>query len=499
MTSTTKLKIISVCSEVDPFAKTGGMADVARSLPKSLKRLGHLVRAITPLYAQTDKVKHHLKLIKEDLPLKIDNSLTTKFNIWQGYLMENLPIYFIEEKKFLSQEYSPANKPHDIYQSDNDNRRFIVFDLAVLETLKVLDINPDIIQCHDWQTGLIPYFLQTRYKDETRFKNLASILTIHNLTYQMGNNWWEIPVADRDNGYDELPDFIDNNKLKNINFAKRGIRSADVINTVSEKYAEEILTKKFGNDLHGILKWKKNKLFGIVNGIDYSDWNPSTDPGLNVKYDFDSLANKTKNKLYLQKYLDLPTDPKIPVIGWTSRLTEQKGIELIIEIIEPLLRMNLQFVILGEGAKKYESFFSKMSAKHHKKIAAMFDFDNQKETMVLAGADIFLLPSRFEPCGLAQLKSLRYGAVPVVHAVGGLVDTISNYSPRTGQGNGFTFKQYDSRDLLLAIGRAVENHQHRDSWLKLVRHAMRQSFSWELPAQKYVLLFKKALRYKQEQ
>lgn len=497
MITTTKLKIISVCSEVDPFAKTGGMADVARSLPKSLKRLGHLVRVITPLYSQTDKVKHHLKLIKENLPLKIDDSLTAKFNIWQGYLMENLPVYFIEEKKILSKKYSPTNKSQNIYQSDNNNQRFMIFDLAVLETLKILDINPDIIQCHDWQAGLIPYFLQTRYKNETRFKNLASIFTIHNLTYQMGSNWWEVPVENRDNGYDELPNFIDNDKLKNINFAKRGVRNADTINTVSEKYTEEILTKKFGNDLHGILKWKKNKLYGIVNGIDYSDWNPSTDPGLNVKYDYDSLANKTKNKLYLQKFLNLPQDPKIPLIGWTSRLTEQKGIELIIEIIEPLLRMNIQLVILGEGAKKYESFFSKMSGKHPKKIAAMFNFDNQKETMVLAGADIFLLPSRFEPCGLAQLKSLRYGAIPVVHAVGGLADTISDYNPKTGSGNGFIFKHYDSRDLLLAIGRAVENLQHRVTWLKLVRNAMRQSFSWELPAQKYILLFRKTLRDKQ--
>lgn len=491
-----KLKIVSVCSEVDPFAKTGGMADVARSLPKSLKRLGHLVRVITPLHSQTDKVKHHLKLIKTDVPLDIDSSQTLKFNIWQGYLMENLPVYFIEEKNYLSKQHSPANKPQELYISDIENQRFMIFALAALTTLTTLNIKPDIIQCHDWHTGLIPYFLKTKYQGSNHWQNTTTVFTIHNLSYQMGNNWWEVPPHDRDNGYDELPNFTDNDKLRNINFAKRGIRYADAINTVSEKYAEEIMTKKFGNDLHGILKWKKNKLFGIVNGIDYTDWNPSTDPGLVTQYDYDSLANKTKNKLYLQKFLGLPENPKIPLIGWTSRLTEQKGIELIIEIIEPLLRMDLQLVVLGEGAKKYESFFTKMSQQHPKKIAALLDFDNQKETMVLAGADIFLLPSRFEPCGLAQLKSLRYGAIPVVHEVGGLADTISNYNPKTKRGNGFVFKPYDSRDLLLAIGRAVENHQHRDAWLSLVRHAMRQSFSWELPAQKYVLLFRKALRLK---
>lgn len=495
----TKLKIISVCSEVDPFSKTGGMADVARSLPKALKKHGHFIRVFTPLYPYIDKSAHKLKLIFENIPLLIDESKSVNFSVWQGWLSEGLPIYLIEETEYLSRHYPEQKKPSDLYLGSKDNQRFIIFNLAVIESLKLLDIKPDIIQCHDWQAGLIPYYLKKRYQDETRFTNTATIFTIHNLTYQLGGNWWEIPSKIRDDERQPLPLFQNKDIIRNINLAKRGIANADIVNTVSEKYAEEIMTKKFGNGLHGILKQKKHRVFGIVNGIDYADWNPSTDPGLIERYDYDSLHNKTKNKLYLQELVGLPPDPKVPLIGWTSRLTEQKGIELIIEIIEPLLRMDIQMVILGEGAKKYTDYFAKVSKNHPKKIAAIFDFDNQKETMVLAGADIFLLPSRFEPCGLAQLKSLRYGAIPVVHAVGGLVDTISDYNPRTGRGNGFVFKKYDSRDLLIAITRAIVNHRHRESWLKMVRRGMQQSFSWEIPAEKYVLLFRKALRTKIKQ
>jgi len=492
----TKLKIISVCSEIDPFSKTGGLADVARSLPKALKRQGHFVRVFTPLYPHINKVAYKLKLIHEHISLQLDETKNVSFNIWQGSLTEGLPVYFIEEKEYLSFNYWENAKTNTIYSGKADNQRYYIFNLAVLTSLEILDITPDIIQCHDWQAGLLPYFIKNRLSQNPRFFRAATILTIHNLTYQMGTNWWEIPLGQRDDERKPLPHFTDTEKIITVNFAKRGIANADIINTVSEQYAEEIITKKFGNGLHGVLKQKKHRVFGIINGIDYADWNPSTDPGLIERYDFDSLSGKTKNKLHLQQYLGLPPDPKIPLIGWTSRLTEQKGIELIIDIIEPLLRIDLQLVILGEGAKKYEDYFKKISKKHPKKIAYIFDFDNQKETMVLAGADIFILPSRFEPCGLAQLKSLRYGAIPVVHAVGGLADTISDFNPKTGRGNGFIFTKYDSRDLLVALTRAVVNHRHRESWLKLVRTGMQQSFSWEIPAQKYTILFRKALRDK---
>ncbi len=491
--TTSKLKIILAASEIDPFSKTGGMADVTRSLPKAIKQMGHEVSIFTPLYSQIDPAKFNLSLIQKDLSLPIDQTTTLYFNIWQGEIANQLPVFFIEEKQYLSRDYQlEKNK---IYTGKYDNARFLIFNLAVLASIKVLKLAPDIIQCHDWQTGLIPYYLHTTFEKDPELNKIATLYTIHNLTFQMGDNWWEIPLEQREDGTGELPPFNQPDKVRLINFAKRAIRFTDMINTVSERYAEEIMTKKFGNTLHHLLKQRKDRVFGIINGIDYAEWNPATDPGLIVQYDYNNLAGKTKNKLYLQKFLGLPQDPTIPIIGWTSRLTEQKGIELIIKIIEPLLRMNIQLVILGEGAKQYEEFFKKMSKRHPKKIAAILDFDNRKETMVLAGADIFLLPSRFEPCGLAQLKSLRYGAIPVVHAVGGLVDTISDYNPKTDTGNGFVFRSYDPYDLLVAISRALENHKHRDKWLKLVRRGMRQSYDWKIPARKYIKLFRKTIRY----
>lgn len=490
--TTNKLNIVLAASEVDPFSKTGGMADVLRSLPKALKQMGHNVSVFTPLYNFIDPNKYNLTKITKNKQLIIDSSTTVSFDVWRGEIDGIVPVFFIEEKKFLSRDYGQDKK---IYTGNFDNARFLIFNLAVISAIKELDLKPDIIQCHDWQTGLIPYFLHTKLKTDNYFNKVASLYTIHNLTFQMGNNWWEIPLEKREDGTGPIPSFSNQEGIRLINFAKRAIRFTDIINTVSERYAEEIMTKKFGNTLHHLLKQRKNRVFGIINGIDYADWNPATDPGLVAQYDYNNLANKTKNKLYLQKFLGLPEDPTIPVIGWTSRLTEQKGIELIIKIIEPLLRMNIQLVILGEGTKRYEDFFKKMSKRHPKKIAAMLNFDNRKETMVLDGADIFLLPSRFEPCGLAQLKSLRYGAIPVVHAVGGLADTISDYNPKTESGNGFVFKAYDPYDLLAAITRALENHKHRDKWLKLVRRGMRQSYDWKIPARKYIKLFRKTIKY----
>lgn len=495
----TKLNIVVASSEVDPFTKTGGLADVSRSLSKALKRLGHQVTVITPLYPLIDRKKHKLKKIITEKKLVIDKTRTITYDVWRGYLMHDLPIYFIEESQYLT-------RYKKMYGTGKDNSRFLIFDLVVLDALKTLNLHADVIQCHDWHTGLIPYFLTHRYAKDPFFSNTASLFTIHNLIFQLGSNWWEIPIEKKDKGRGNLPFFSEREKIECINFAKRAIRNADMINTVSEQYAEEIMTKHFGQELHRILKNRKKRVLGIINGIDYFELNPSTDRGLVANYDFDSLYNKTKNKVWLQKQMGLTINPKIPLIGWTSRLAEQKGIELIMEIIDPLLRLDIQMIILGSGDKKYEKFFKKISKKNPKKLVARSpymkngvpssEFNTEQETQVLAASDIFLLPSRYEPCGIGQLKSLRYGAVPVVHAVGGLADTITDYNPRTGKGNGFMFKMYDSRDMLIAIIRAIENHRHRDCWLSLVRRAMRQSFSWEIPARKYLQLFRRALKYK---
>lgn len=498
MTPQQKLSIVMASWEVDPFSKLGGLGDVSRSLSKALKRRGHDVCVITPLWATIEKKQ--LKKILSDKKLIIDKSKTITYNVWRGFLMHDLPVYFIEEGEFVS-------KSKKFYGTGRDNARLLIYNLCALDALEELAIKPSIINCHDWQAGLMPYFLTHRHRKNEFFKNTATVFTIHNLIFQMGQNWWEIAPEKKDNGRGKLPSFSDNDAIEHINFTKRAIRNADMINAVSEQYAKEIMTKKFGQELHRILRNRKDDVVGIVNGIDYNEWNPSKDPGLLARYDYNSLHNKTKNKIWLQEQLGVTVDPRIPLIAWTSRLTEQKGIELVMDIIEPLMRLDVQLVFLGVGQKEYEKFFKKYARKYPKKLVARspyvqttsssFTYDRKQETRLLAGADMLIMPSRYEPCGLPQLKSLRYGAIPIVHKVGGLADTVINYQTRTNKGTGFVFTQYDSRDLLVAVVRALENHKHRDTWLQLVRRAMQQSFSWEIPARKYEELFYRAFRKKE--
>ncbi|MFA6272504.1 MAG: glycogen/starch synthase [Patescibacteria group bacterium] len=484
------LKIVSVSSEVDPFSKTGGLADVARSLPKALRKLNHDVIIVTPLHGVIQDKKFKLELLQKDVPVYIDKSTTIKADFWKSSLSTGVPVYFIDHPRFFSSHKK-------VYGSKTENLRFYFFNVAVFELLKFLNFRPDVIQAHEWHTGLIPFLLRTRFADDPLFKQTGSLFTIHNLAFQMGKNWWELKPREKDDGNTKLPLFKEKGAIENINYAKRGIVNADIINTVSEQYAQEIMTKKYGQALHRILLNRKENLFGIVNGIDYNDFNPATDPGLYKNYDFNSLHLKTKNKLHLQKMFQLPEDPKIPLIGVVSRITEQKGFDLIFDIMDPLMRQDVQVVILGGGEKKYESFFKKLIRKYPKKVAAHLQFNSQHATKVYAGSDMFLMPSRFEPCGLGQMISLRYGSIPIVRATGGLADTITNYNPRTQKGNGFTFKTYDSRDLLVAITRAIENHKHREEWIELIKKSMQLSFSWKIPAKKYELLYKKAIKNKQ--
>jgi len=293
-----------------------------------------------------------------------------------------------------------------------------------------------------------------------------------------------------------LPLF-NNIDIEYINFVKRGIIYADIINTVSETYARQILYRSIGQDLHRILKNRKHKLFGVVNGIDYKEYNPKTDRGLYKKYGISKLHRKVLNKKYLQKYYKLPLDEKTPLIVSTCRIAEQKGFDLILEILCTLLKRNVQVIIMGDGDKEYIKKLNKIKRKNPKKLI-ITNFDRKMETSLYAGADLFLLSSRFEPCGINQLISFRYGCVPVVRSTGGLGDTVINFDPQDYIGNGFTFKRYDSQELLVALTRALETYKYKDVWKTLVRRGMKASFSWELPAQRYLKLYKKAINFKHE-
>ena len=482
-----KLKIVHIASEVAPFSKTGGLADVARSLPKALKRLGHEVVIITPLYGRViDKKENKLRLLYADVNLKLNSSESIKVSYWEGYLMSGLPIYFIECPKFFSRH-------RHIYGSSHENARFLVFNVAALKLLSLLKFSADIIHCHDWQTGLIPYYLKTQFRYSKTLEKAKTVFTIHNLIFQLGHNWWEIPLADKDYGRSRLPHLADT-AIESINFAKRAILSADIINTVSETYREEIMTKRFGQDLHRILKNRADRLFGIINGIDYNAYNPEQDKTLVKRYSFADPAAKADNKKALQKKIGLPVGADIPMLCTTSRVTFQKGFNIILEIIDSLLKLDIQLVFMGDGNKEYITPIKKLQKKYPTKLIWL-PFDQEKENLLYAASDFFLLPSNHEPCGINQLIAMRYGCIPIVREIGGLYDTVDDFDPVLKAGTGFTFKTEDAVDFYATIVRALENYKHKRIWNALIRRAMKRSHSWEIPAKKYLELYKKALKY----
>lgn len=491
-----KLRIAIIASEVAPFSKTGGLADVTGSLPKVFAEMGNEVVVFTPFYEKIiDSSKHNLKLVVSDFFIPITGKRKIKISLWQSEIEKNLPVYFIGNKKYFS-------KHSRLYGSSHENSRFALFDFAVLEVLKKINFQPDIIHCHDWHTGLIPYLLKKHftYNNEPFFKNTATVFTIHNLAFQMGQNWWEIPPNERDSGTDELPPFH-TKAMERINFAKRAILFADVINTVSEKYAEELLTPEYGQGLEKCLQRRRENFFGIINGIDYSVFNPAIDKNVYVNYDWDQLRRKRRNKTALQKDLGLEENLEIPLVGLASRLAEQKGYNLVIESLNILLKLPLQIAIIASGGKdgkEYAEIFKKIAKAHPKKFAFITPYTDEQASKVYAGSDMLLMPSRFEPCGLSPLISLRYGSIPIVHETGGLAETITDFDPKTGKGNGFVFKSYTREDFLIALVRALENYKYEKVWEHLVWQSMKQSFSWEIPAKKYLALFRLALRRRRE-
>ncbi|MCX6800145.1 MAG: glycogen/starch synthase [Candidatus Falkowbacteria bacterium] len=486
------LKIISISSEVAPYSKSGGLADVSRSLPKAIKRLGHDVTIITPLYGGifSDK-KYDLKIFKENVSVDVDKENKIIVNFWVSYLMEGLPIYFIENNKYFS-------KKKELYGSKHDNVRFLIFDLACLELIDQLDCQPDIIHCHDWQTGLIPYYL----RKEKRYKKLEAVkivYTIHNLIFQLGHNWWEIAPENKDFGKKAIP-LITDPAIENINFAKRAILSADIINTVSEKYREEIMTKNFGQDLQTILRNRSDRLLGIINGIDYNAYSPTRDNNLFKKYNYKNIYYKKINKEELQKKFSLPINTNVPLLCTTSRVTFQKGFELILNIANNLMQLDIQLIVLGSGSKDYIKKLKKIAKKYPKKLVVIpFHKETQKyETFIYSGSDFFLLPSHHEPCGINQLIAMRYGCIPIVRKVGGLHDTVENYDPSKDTGTGFVFDGFNEFSLYGAIVRAIEIYKHKYIWKNIITRAMKQSSSWTIPAKKYITLYKKIIQSKND-
>ena len=471
------MKILFVSSEVAPFAKTGGLADVAGSLPQEIKAKGHDIRVVMPEYSQ----------ISDEYKLQFEHILHFKTNVvWRNeYVrinkMENdgIPVYFVDNKNYFNRG--------SMYENGDKDEQFAFFARAVLEFLPKIDFKPDIIHCNDWQTGPISIMLADNYRQYDFYRDIKTVFTIHNLRYQgqfSPRTLYDVLGVDEGHWFSGK---IRHNGL--VNYMKMGIMYADIVTTVSKTYAREIKTVYFGEELDYALKLRENNLYGIVNGISYKQFNPETDNNIYYNYNCDNLQAKYKNKECLQREMGLPVNKKIPVISMVTRLVEQKGLELIEEVIDELMQSNIQFILLGTGQPEYEGFFREKAAEYPEKLVANIKYDFALAQRIYAGSDIFLMPSRYEPCGLGQLISMRYGTLPVVKETGGLNDTVSSYNVETGKGYGFSFSDFDAHDMLYTLRRAIYFYNQSDVWEKLVKRAMNQDFSWKHSAKEYIKLY----------
>jgi len=481
------LKVLFVSPEVVPFAKTGGLADVAGSLPKALKRLGCDVRLVMPLYHLVRQGKTPLERVLEDLPISLGHRHLPA-DVFQGELEEGLPVYFIERDEFYDRMNLYGTAKGDYF--DNDSR-FVYFSRGTLALTQALGFKPDIIHCHDWQTGLIPTEVHFRRPNDPFFQYTASIFTIHNMAYQ-GSFPQEIVELAGLPGECFSPSGLE--FWGKANLLKAGIVYSQIINTVSRKYSQEIQTAEFGCGLEGILHYRRDDLFGIVNGVDYDLWNPETDPDLVAPYSpRDFSGKKACKKDLLQQFHLQENRLEHPVLGIISRLADQKGFDLLAGVMDRLLQEDVSLVILGTGEEKYHQLFTELAQKYPRKIGLRLAFDNALAHKIEAGSDLFLMPSLYEPCGLNQIYSLKYGTIPVVRATGGLDDTIIPYDPSTGEGTGFKFTLYQTEELWAALQRALMVYQDQTQWARLMKNAMSRDFSWEASAREYMKLYHLAL------
>lgn len=490
-----RLKILFVSSEVFPFVKTGGLADVSSALPQMLTELGHEVRIVIPKYGAVDdrKFKIHEVVRLKDILIKIGDK-DVVFSLKSCFLpgpKTRVQIYFLDNQEYYGSRNSLYSDPITEKDYPDNDDRFILMCRAVCELLIKLGWVPDIIHCNDWQCGLIPGYIKNVYMKEPGFDKFKTLFTIHNLGYQ-----GDFPKSTfKKTGF---PDALNSEKgiehKGKINFMKSGLLYADAINTVSETYANEIRTdEKLGAGFKNIFAKRKDSLYGIVNGIDTKIWNPEIDKVIVKKYSIKNIEDKVKNKEELTRKFGFKFDESVPILGIVTRLFDSKGIDLITEIFPSLMKMNIQFVVLGTGDKKYHTFFEKMAVKYPDKFACYLGFNDELAHIIEAGVDIYLMPSMYEPCGLNQMYSLIYGTIPIVREVGGLADTVINYDEHSGEGNGFVFKKYEAEAFLKEIKRALKMFEDKKTWQKIMKAGMKSDFSWLSSAKKYIDLYKKVL------
>ncbi len=475
------LNVLFASSEVIPFAKTGGLGDVAGSLPKAISKLGVDIRVVLPNYKSIpQQYKTDMEYIGY---IFVDLSWRHQYCGIFKLVREDVTYYFLDNEYYFGR--------NELYGDFDEAEQFTFFSKAILEMLPLIGFKPDIIHCNDWQTGIVSLLLQANYKKDY-FSKIKTVFTIHNLKYQgifpkqvlsdlMNVDWQYF-----------TPNGIEYHDC--VNFMKAGLVYSNSISTVSPTYAQEIKTDFYGEGLMEILLQRSGDLYGILNGIDYERNNPKTDSRIYTNYSADNISLKYENKKKLQEELGLPVRPDVPLIGIISRLTSQKGFDLIECVLEVILQMDLQLVLLGKGDEHYKYIFENAAYWHKDKVSANITFSDTLAQRIYAGSDMFLMPSLFEPCGLGQIFSFRYGSVPIVRETGGLNDTVLSYNDETGAGNGFTFANYNAHDMLNTIRRAVDfYHNRKDIWKLIVERGMRADFSWDKSAKEYKRMYQETL------
>lgn len=471
------MNILYIAAEATPFIKTGGLADVAGSLPKAIKNQGHDIRLVLPLHGQIyekyiDKLES-LGSFEVDLIKKTVDVEVFYFN------HQGLECYFLANKEFFDRI--------DLYGYEDDDLRYLLFSKASVLLLEFIDFKANILHANDWHSGLSIVYQDYFLKKKDFYKDTKSLYTIHNIIYQgtFDNMILDYMEADLLNIYRESLDFYGK-----VSFMKAGIINSTAFNTVSKTYANEIKQKEYAYGLEEVINNNKDKLSGIINGIDYEKYNPKTDMRIESNYDVDSIDKKLANKTHLQKLYNLEVNEDIPLIGMVTRLAHMKGMDLLFEVFDQLMQEDVQFVLLGTGEANYENILRDYQNKYPKKVAARLYFSDQEANSIYAGSDLYMMPSITEPCGISQLIAMRYGTIPIVTETGGLEDTVHAYNKYTGEGNGFSFYDKKPEVLLETTKRAIETYKNKEKFIELIKNAMNSKYDWENSSKEYIQLYR---------
>lgn len=471
------MKVLFAAAEAHPFIKTGGLADVIGALPKALKGQGIDVRVFLPKYRGI--AEKYTSQLEHVTVVRVPVGWRNQYCGIERLVHDGVTVYLIDNEYYFGRD--------GIYGYMDDGERFAFFNRAVLECLPAIDFQPNVLHCHDWHAALIPLLLQGHYRHDPFYSEMRTVFTIHNLLYQ-GVFPYEVlgELLGLDSSY-----FLGLEYYGNVNYMKGGLVYSDQITTVSPTYATEIRTPYYGYGLDGLLNERADRLSGIVNGIDTKSYNPATDPHIFTRYRT-SLAKKAENKIALQQELGLPVAPYIPLVAMVTRLVDFKGLDLVIRILDELLYYeDIQFVLLGTGDETYERWFREAAGRYPTKLSAHITFNDALSRKIYAASDLFLMPSKFEPCGISQLLALRYGSIPVVRETGGLNDTVHSYNEWTGEGNGFTFRDYNAHDMMHTLRRGISMYNQPEHWKRVTKNAFAGDYSWNVSAEQYIDIYTK--------